>query len=226
MTHKGQVRSANEDTLVLPGLMSIETFSESFETTYSDECATFAVIDGMGGHRGGQDASRLVARHFLTNPTVDVGQLLDSANDLLYETALRDRDLAGMGATIAGVRCEGSMATIFNIGDARVYQWSQGYLLLVTEDDRASPGSNVVTQCLGGSERRTRIAPHVTAMELNSGDRLVVCCDGLSDIVTFQQIQELLAGESIKDVVGALLNAALSSGAPDNVSIIVLERSG
>jgi protein phosphatase len=205
--------------------MSIETLTESFEVSYSDECVTFAVIDGMGGHRGGQDASRLVAGHFLTYPTLNVGQLLDGANVLLYEAALTDRDLVGMGATVAGARWERSATTVFNVGDARVYQWSQGYLLLVTEDDRASPGSNVVTQCLGGSDRRTRIAPHVTDVELNVGDRLMVCCDGLSDVVTFQQIQELLSSESIKDAVDSLLDAALTAGAPDNVSIIVLERS-
>ena len=99
-----------------------------------------------------------------------------------------------MGATIAGVAFAGDEPTVFNVGDARVYQYADGYLMLLTTDDRSSPASHAVTQSLGGADRLTAISPHIVRLEpLRSHERLLVCSDGLTEVVAFDDIAEAIA---------------------------------
>jgi len=183
----------------------------------------FAVVDGMGGHRGGQEASRHAAQHLLDHCDEDVPSLLDGANSHLYEEMNRVPSLLGMGATVAGVAVAGSSANIFNVGDARVYQMAEGYLMLASVDDRSAPDSNVVTQSLGGAERPTSIVPHQQALDLAPGHTLLICSDGLSEVVPFDSIQTVLAGHRGVTGPSLLLEMALDAGAPDNVSIVTVE---
>jgi serine/threonine protein phosphatase PrpC len=227
LTHAGRVRQYNEDTVVVPGLISVGSLSTPVAMSYQHGDFVFAVVDGMGGHRGGQEASRLVAQQLATQPISDIVKALNAANELLYEAAEQSPRLAGMGATVAGILLtDAGAATGFNVGDARVYQWSQGYLMLLSTDDRPTPDSHVVTQSLGGSDRPTGIEVHTTQLELHPNDRLLICSDGLSEAAPFETIQSLLAEQSIAAAAGRLLQAALDRGAPDNVSLIIVERDG
>ena len=223
-THCGLVRGRNEDTLVLPGLISVGTVPASQCVTRADagRCL-YAVVDGMGGGRGGQEASRLVGQYLLDHLDNEISVLLSGANRLLYDEMLRTPSLVGMGATVAGVLLEDLNATVFNVGDVRVYQMADGCLMRVSVDDRLSAESNIVTQSLGGSERRTDVSPHTTLFVFSLGQTLLICSDGLSDVVTFDVIQSVLAEEGALGAPSRLLQAALDKGAPDNVSIITLE---
>ena len=178
----------------------------------------FAVVDGMGGHRGGKEASQLVARELAGALSMDPVQRLVAVNQLLYAASGSRPELTGMGATVAGLQISGDSATVFNLGDARVYHWSGGYLMLVTTDDRVSPDSNVVTQSLGGADRPTAVDVHTFECPMTEGDRFLICSDGLSEIVPFQEIQEVLGNPPATQIVERLLQAALDGGAPDNVS--------
>lgn len=227
VTHPGCARSENQDSVLIPGFCSTGLTAEPVMFRSSSATAVYAVIDGMGGHVGGQQASRSVSFYLAEQRTADIASLLDGANRMLYERMERSPELTGMGATIAGVAFADDEATAFNVGDARVYHYADGYLMLLTKDDRSSPTSHAVTQSLGGAGRLTAIAPHTFPLEpLRSHERLLVCSDGLTEVVAFDEISEALSDPDPCRSASLLLHQALDGGAPDNVTFILIEKQG
>jgi protein phosphatase len=225
VTHPGLVRAENQDSVLIPGFCSTGLTAAPAIFRCCSSAALYAVIDGMGGHVGGRQASRSVAFYLAEHVTADVVSLLDGANRMLYEQMEHDPELTGMGATIAGVAFADEAATVFNVGDARVYQYADGYLMLLTTDDRSSPSSHAVTQSLGGAGRLTAITPHTVPLEpLRSHERLLVCSDGLNEVVAFDDISAAMSEPDPARSASLLLNQALRGGAPDNVTFIVIEK--
>ncbi len=231
-THPGRVRAENQDTALIPGFCSTGLTSGpvTFRVGADGAAALYAVIDGMGGHSGGRQASQSAAFYLAdcaagATGEVDVIAMVDGANRLLYEHMKRDQKLLGMGATIAGVAFGPRQATVFNVGDARVYSCADGYLMLLTTDDRSSPSSHAVTQSLGGAPRLTSVNPHIVPLEpLRPGDRLLICSDGLTEVASFDDIGAALSASDPGAAASRLLNTVLDGGAPDNVTFIVLEE--
>jgi len=227
VTHPGLARTENQDTALIPGFCS--TGLTASPSTFRSDAPTalYAVIDGMSGHANGQDASRSVAFYLSEQSTADVASLLDGANRMLYDRMRRNPELTGMGATIAGITVADDQVTAFNVGDARVYHYADGYLMLLTKDDRSSPASHAVAQSLGGADRLTAITPHTFPLEpLRSRERLLVCSDGLTEVVTFDDISELLSDPDPVRSTSRLLHRALDGGAPDNVTLILIGQEG
>lgn len=224
VTNPGSVRDHNEDTLVLPGFISVGTVSSpvSMEWPKTSDLL-LAVVDGMGGQRGGQAASRRIGQYLLDHSDEEVASLLMGANRDIYETMRQLPSLTGMGATVAGISVRHLKLIVFNVGDARVYQMVEGYLMLLSTDDRVSAESNLVTQSIGGAERPTGIDPHVVTLDAALGQTILICSDGLSDVVSFDSIQTTLAEYRGSAGLERLLNLALEAGAPDNVSIVAVE---
>ena len=230
-THPGRVRSENQDTALVPGFCSTgRTGPVTFRGAADGVAAVYAVIDGMGGHSGGRRASQSAAFYLADCAAgaageVDAAGMLDGANRMLYEQMKHDQALLGMGATIAGVAFGPPQATVFNVGDARVYSYADGYLLLLTTDDRSSPSSHAVTQSLGGATRLTSVSPHIAPLEpLRPGDRLLICSDGVTEVASFDDIRAALSVCDPAAAAERLLGTVLDGGAPDNVTFIVLEE--
>jgi serine/threonine protein phosphatase PrpC len=223
LTHPGLVRERNEDTILLPGLATISIIESPLHMYFGVGPMVFAVIDGMGGHRGGQEASLLIAQHLARDRHLPVQTALGRANTAVYEAMEGTPNLSGMGAVVAGISIQDSTATVFNVGDARAYLLSGDYLVLVTIDDRMDSSVGVVSQSLGGYHRHTEIDPHLATLALEDGDRVLLCSDGLSESVSFDSIQESMRQPDIDAVATDLLRCTLQNGAPDNVSIVVLE---
>jgi protein phosphatase len=179
------------------------------------------VADGLGGHRGGERASRAAVQGYFDSGLDPVEAVL-AADVAVHELADTDPDLAGMGTTIVGARvhADGRLA-IVNVGDSRAYRLVDGYLGVLSEDDRPTNGSaTVVTQVLGG-ERRIAIEPHLFETNLRPGGVVMLCTDGLHDYVAEEGFAAALA---LAPEVAAqqLLDLALEAGGPDNVTIAVL----
>ena len=224
LSDSGKTRDHNQDTLVFPGLISIGSLSVPLVSAYQDGPALFAVVDGMGGHRGGQEASRIVAQRLANQPIAAVELALESANRELHETSGYMPHLTGMGATVAGVSfADRQDCLVFNVGDARVYHWANGYLLLLTQDDRLRKDSQIVTQSLGATEHPIALDVHKRKLKFSKGERLLICSDGLSEALEFDTIQSLLTIESLEYAATELLTSALDAGAADNVSIVLIE---
>jgi protein phosphatase len=227
VTHPGLARTENQDTALVPGFCTTGLVAEAVTLCSAAATALYAVIDGMGGHADGQHASRSVAFHLAACGTADPAAALASANRELYDQMERHPELTGMGATISGIAWADGQATAFNVGDARAYHYADGYLMLLTRDDRSSPDSHTVTQSLGGADRLTAISPHMFPLEpLRDRERLLVCSDGLTEVVSFDEISELLADPDPARCAFRLLRRTLDGGAPDNVTLILIEQEG
>jgi PPM family protein phosphatase len=222
VTDIGQVRERNEDSfLVDPPL--------------------YAVADGMGGHRGGTVASELALETVEALARAGKGRLAEQvreANRAVFERSMHDRDVSGMGTTLTAVRVDADGAHLAHVGDSRAYLLRAGALRQLTDDHtlvnrmvkageispeeaEVHPHRNVVTRALGTE-------PDVQVDEedvpLLDGDRLLLCSDGLTNMVTTDQIEAILeANPSAQDAAARLVRAANRAGGIDNITVIVLD---
>jgi PPM family protein phosphatase len=200
-----------------------------------------AVADGVGGHAAGEVASRIVIGVLAGLEKSWVDGSLDEAlaravadgNDRIALLMECRPETAGMGTTLTAVALHDDYV-VANIGDSRTYLLRDGELRRLTRDDsylqelldagvvspeaaRAHPHRNLVTAALDGAAGRE---PTITRVPARAGDRLLLCSDGVSDVLDEPQIAELLARE---DAADALVRAALEAGARDNVTAVVAD---
>ena len=222
-TDVGRVRQNNEDShLVSPPL--------------------YAVADGMGGGAAGEVASGL-AMHTLQEfvqsgnghpPTLS--EWVVAANRAIFERASERPDEAGMGTTITAVLAEDDRLRLAHVGDSRAYLLRDGDLVQLTEDhtrvnrmlreglltqDEAAvhPQRNVVTRALGIG---ATVQVDETEVRVRDGDRLLLCSDGLTDLVTEDEIAAILRSFPADEAAcRSLVDLALERGGRDNVTVIV-----
>jgi PPM family protein phosphatase len=224
-TDIGRVRERNEDSvLVNPPL--------------------YIVADGMGGHRGGQVASQVALETMDELGTEGPGSLADHvrrANRAVWDRSVEDERLSGMGTTLTAARIDGGSALIAHVGDSRAYLFRDGMLRQLTTDhtlvDRmvkvgeiteaeaeVHPHKNVLTRALGTDEQ---VEVDEDSIALLDGDRLVICSDGLTGMVTEDQIQAILENsDHPQQAADRLVKAANRAGGIDNISVVVLDAIG
>lgn len=181
------------------------------------------VADGMGGHGHGDVASLTALRQLGDQSATTVEQVacvLREANVVVVEQSEQDPTLAGMGTTVCGVVVTESCVLVANVGDSSVFQVDDGLLHEVSVPDRSPFGG--ITQCLGGGPLM-EIEPHVAQLPLQESSFLL-CTDGLTDMVAFEQIEEVLAGEASL-AVARLVGQALAAGGVDNVTVVLVRIS-
>ena len=235
-THVGRVREGNEDAYLCAAGRGL-----------------FLIADGMGGHVAGEQASAAVVRAvdaFLTPERLAElpREECDAARELLGE-ALREADavirrateerpeLQGMGSTAVIAVLRGSALHIANVGDSRAYLVRGGQPRLLSrdhsvaallaergeislEDARTHPLRNQLRECLGG-HRVPR--PDYACVPMLPGDRVVLCSDGLWDMVSDQEMAAMVAaGADPRRVTEALVKAANDAGGRDNITVMVL----
>ena len=241
MTHLGRVREVNEDCIGIAGWMRARSMRAP--TSFSclvDEPTLCVIADGMGGHVGGEVASALAVREMLSavhtiERLSDIAEIIGTVNLKLFETVRNRPELSGMGATIVGavVACE--EVCLFNLGDCRAYVQEGPYLQLCSQDDtrlfqegissgRTGTRGHGVTQCLGGSSNVIAISPHLSIRAIDSELRVLLCSDGLTDMLDQDTIEGCLAKETVLTVQN-LVKAAIDAGGTDNISVCYLELS-
>ncbi len=226
-THVGLVRQRNEDAVALPGTIICGSppspvITRSALPKTGAEPYTVAVVDGMGGHAGGADASLIAALH-LSQTRCDIETALNSIHSQLFDEMDRRPELRSMGATVAGIQVTDSRVNVFNIGDARAYTHRDGYSTLASVDDRSDSGDGAITQSLGGTAEMTRLSVHSREIPLDDSVRILLCSDGLSEHVIFGAIQDALDTADPAAAAGQLISLSLGAGAPDNVSVVVVD---
>jgi PPM family protein phosphatase len=200
----------------------------------------YAVADGMGGHAAGEVASAAVIES-LRAYDIEVGQsgLLDvlahavaEANAEVARRAAEDPSRLGMGTTLTAMLRSGDRVGLVHIGDSRAFRLRDGQLRQMTEDhvmgklvSNAGALAPVLTRYLDGRPDRS---PDLGLRELRPGDRYLLCSDGLSPVVPSVMIRSVLAAaRDASETVRQLVVLADEAGAPDNVSVIVLDvRAG
>jgi type VI secretion system protein ImpM len=199
------------------------------------EVGLWAVADGMGGHRHGEVASRMVC-DALTDFQVD-GTLEDAVaaasrrlvevNDYLLSSA--DSDFAGdrCGSTVVALLLRGTRLAALWAGDSRVYRWRAGRLEQLSRDHSVAaipglgaPESSVITRAVGVQSDLTL---DVYRDEVQPADRFLLCSDGLTRVIKDAQICTLIEAGDLRTAVDGLIKATLDAGAPDNVTVLVAE---
>jgi protein phosphatase len=225
---KGKVRSSNQDS------------------GYSGT-NLYVVADGMGGHAGGDIASALatqfVAKIDDVYPDSDqaMSALLEAmrdANRNLSDTVTKFSYLAGMGTTMDAVIFTGAIANIAHIGDSRVYLMRDSKLTQITKDHTfvqqlidagrlteeealVHPRRNVILRVLGDTSEEPDFDIH--QIEVQPGDRLLLCSDGLCGVVPNYLIEENMRVPNLDEAIELLIDEAKEYGAPDNVTVLLLE---
>lgn len=228
----GKVRASNQDA--------------GYAGTYLS-----VVADGMGGHAGGDVASHLVIRHLLQldkeYPNVASAQqellaTLLQANEMLSNVVYEHPELAGLGTTVSAMLRVGRQVVIAHIGDSRIYLLREGNLSQVTvdhtfvqrlidsgriteEEAHDHPRRSVLMRVLGDVDASPEIDTAV--LDIAEGDRWVLCSDGLTGVVYTERLKPfLIEAESAEDAADTLVQASLSGGAPDNVTVVVVDING
>jgi protein phosphatase len=189
----------------------------------------------MGGHRAGAYASTvaveyLAGRLHALKASSELPDVLGEANKCIYEAMFSEGGEAGMGTTIVGLWMRGKSITVFNIGDSRAYILRHGSLTQLSVDHTPEGNSDHgyrshrLTQSLGGTFNRIDPIPHVSTLASEPGDAILLCTDGLTDLVSYQQILSILQKED-GNPAHNLLDAALSAGGRDNITAIFLRLS-
>ncbi|NDJ18196.1 PP2C family protein-serine/threonine phosphatase [Myxacorys almedinensis] len=230
MTDTGLVRSANQDAYVV-----------------DPDGRFFIVADGMGGHAGGQEASRIateVLQTFLTThwaSGMGSEQLLEKAfleaNQAILDDQKRHPERADMGTTIVVLAFREEQPLCAHVGDSRLYRLRGAKLEQLTEDHtwvaravqlgeltcdqaRSHPWRHVLAQCLGREDLQTiKIQP----IDLQPSDRVLLCTDGLTEELSDQLIaNQLKAIRVCEKAAVALINAAKDRGGRDNITVIII----
>ena len=226
VTDKGAIRTQNQDGYYLD--------------IPSDHLAVGVVCDGMGGAKAGNIASPIAVETFVdtlqgmgpeeeSGPPAVLSRAAEAANSAVFRRACSDPDCRGMVEEVA---------YLLNIGDSRAYHINENGITRLTRDHsvvedmvargditpeqaRTHPRKNLITRALGAEER---IRADLYEKQLEAGDYLLLCSDGLSNIVTDQEIlYEVIHGGEAAECCQRLLDITLSRGAPDNVTAVLFQ---
>ena len=229
VSHVGKIRANNQDS--------------AYAGSY-----LFVVADGMGGHAGGDVASAIAIRRIsevdqkFTSAHDAVFALQSSliaANALLAETVFEHNELTGMGTTVSGLVRVDNQIAMAHIGDSRVYRFRGAKLEQIStdhtfvqrlvdsgritpEEAAIHPRRSVLMRVLGDVDAAPEIDTEV--FDTAPGDRWMICSDGLSSYVSDEKIEHVLATvPASQDAAERLIKESLDQGAPDNVTVVLLD---
>ena len=207
----------------------------------------FMVADGMGGHKGGEYASHFALEAFKnavledsgSNPITIMNRAIQKANPSLYDKSLSSPELEGMGTTLVAACIEGSTLYVSNIGDSRLYIINEGMrqitrdhslveeLVLQGKIERGSEAyleqKNIITRAMGIN---SQVAADFFEVEMEPGDIVLLCSDGLTNMIDDEIICEMVRTEKDIDALPRkLIDAANANGGKDNISVVVIRPS-
>ena len=221
VSHVGHVRGRSEDRVVL-GFCILGAHHGQIHSTRIAPGLVVAVLDGMGGHLGGDIAAQLAAEVCSSAPPIttpaEAHATVAHANRAIYDRMAEIRVLAGMGTTIAALTIVGDEVLVVNVGDSRVYHLDANRLVQLTVDDALS--RTALTQSLGGEHQLTAVRPHVAVVPADE-QRFLLATDGLFGHLDPETLEACVSDDD-HDTVSRLLEVALEAGGPDNISIALV----
>ena len=229
VSHVGKIRANNQDS----GYAGTQLF---------------VVADGMGGHAGGDVASAIALKRVMeadrqyasaADAEFALQSALSAANTMLAETVFEHPELTGMGTTVSAILRSGAQIAIAHIGDSRIYLLRDGTLKQISadhtfvqrlvdsgritpEEAAVHPRRSVLMRVLGDVDAAPEI--DTTVFDVLPGDRWMLCSDGLSSYVSDDKIQHILMSQTVvKDAADRLVKESLDQGAPDNVTVVIVD---
>jgi serine/threonine protein phosphatase PrpC len=243
-TDPGKKRNHNEDALLSLVNEGIFVVADGVGGRACGEVASALCVEAFAE---GAPSLRARVQAFEQNPNIDarnavltaIDETLQTASRRIYETA-ESEGRAGMTTTVVAAVLAAGTAFVAHVGDSRAYLVRGGELRQLTEDHsmvnelvrtgkmtyaeaRASRHRHVITRAVG---LYPTVQPSLAAVDLLPGDRLLLCSDGLSDVVPPEGLLHDASGADLEGAVDALLHAALERGGPDNITVILLDPEG
>ncbi|MFT3693994.1 MAG: protein phosphatase 2C domain-containing protein [Kofleriaceae bacterium] len=245
-TDIGKKRDHNEDAFTIVDLSAPSQMATG-DVDATGKRILLAVSDGMGGHQAGEVASAIVISTIIQSLTTHVGDqpghalelaVLD-ANQAVREAAAA-RGTVGMGATLTAVLIDGEDAWIAEVGDSRAYLLRNGQIRQLTRDQsfvqmlvdagaispeeaKTSARKNVILQAIGPAPTLTAA---IVRLLLRRGDRLLVCCDGLSNELSDQELAAIMAEPDPAAASEHAISAANAHGGNDNITAVIAHVEG
>ncbi|SDS68578.1 PP2C family protein-serine/threonine phosphatase [Corynebacterium timonense] len=202
------------------------------------------LADGMGGHAAGEVASQLMVEHMehLDRDPADadvlalLGAAAEDANAAIARSVDDHPEQEGMGTTLTALMFNGTQVGLIHVGDSRGYMLRDATLTQITEDDTfvqslvnegrldpedvsTHPQKSLILKAYTGRP----VDPHLEMIPVRAGDRFLLCSDGLSDPVTADTIEETLRHGTPEAAAQRLIELALRSGGPDNITVVVAD---
>lgn len=234
LTDTGVVRTANQDNYFVDEKLG----------------RFFIVADGMGGHAGGQEASRIateIIRNYLEQHWEDnsisspelLKEAVEKANLGIVEDQRSHPERRDMGTTVVVLIFRDEQPWCAHVGDSRLYRLRSSNLEQITDDHtwvgmalkkgeidaeqaKFHPWRHVLSQCLGREDLQHI---DIQEFEIQSGDRLLICSDGLTEEVADEQIETALSNlESPKTTAQQLIESAKSAGGSDNITVVIVTQ--
>lgn len=235
-TDRGRVRTDNQDAY--------------FAGKITDGSVFAVVCDGMGGANAGNVASELAVRHIseyiirsyrdgmdMTDTEKTLKNAIVSANISLYDKAVNNAELAGMGTTAVAAFVKDGTAVIAHVGDSRIYlvngeikQLTRDHSVvqsliesgkITPEDAKVHPRKNVITRALGAEEN---VAVDSDCLNLSNGDTLLLCSDGLTNFLDDKDILTVFQNNDISAVAERLVEEANKNGGGDNITVVTVTK--
>jgi len=239
ITDSGKIRKDNQDI---------------YKVIHSAQsgAVVMVVCDGMGGARAGNVASTLAAELFIEymsehidnfftqGDTIEpLKRAISIANMAVFEKSYSGEEFAGMGTTLVAAISTSGGEVIANIGDSRAYHIASKKIFQLTRDHSVvedliergeitreeavnHPKRNLITRALGTTHHEP---PDIFELNLKSGEHILLCSDGLSNVVSDKEIvKQIKNSKTVRASCESLVEMTLSRGAPDNVTIVILKK--
>jgi PPM family protein phosphatase len=229
-TDKGMVRAGNQDSY------------------YADPNGRFCIVaDGMGGHAGGEEASRIAIETIVafvnenwqpeSDPTILLEKCLLAANEAIVADQQLNPARSDMGTTVVMLLFEEEKVWAANVGDSRMYRFRDGVLTQITEDDtwvaramkmqqltaeeaRTHHLRHVLSHCLGRRDLDLR-PESIQPIDVRKDDLILLCSDGLTEEVSDQELSSIIGSVPTAELPQALIETAKTNGGSDNITVIL-----
>ncbi len=205
----------------------------------------FVVADGMGGHKGGEVASSIAVKtaHEITkdqrnssNPLEGLYEVFRESSRRIYQQSLKDSNLEGMGTTMVLALIQNDQIYIANVGDSRAYLFHKPNLWQITEDHslineqiragllsedsiRSFAGKNIITRSVGFEEG---VTCDILQRSIEYGDQFLLCSDGLTGMISDEEISSILNQSQPEEVVNKCVKKAKEHGGEDNITVVYI----
>ena len=205
----------------------------------------YIVADGMGGHKAGDYASRYTTQRIVASvsrnpgdePVTILKEAIETANKLLITESAEEESKRGMGTTLVAATVIGRHLVVANIGDSRLYiinrdirQITRDHSLVAemvrigevpVSEARKHPDKNIITRAIGAGDD---VDADFFEVDLNEGDRILICTDGLTNMVEDKDIRDIvLQNITLEERVELLVRTANRNGGKDNITVMMIE---
>ena len=234
MTDIGKKRKMNQDTVY------------TSEQGIGNLPNLFIVADGMGGHKAGDYASKVTVETFVSeignsqdeDPQKLLFEAALKANQVIHKRSLEHADYNGMGTTVVAASCIGTTLNVLNVGDSRLYILNNKEIRQITRDHslveemvrrgglareaaRNHPDKNIITRAIGVMDT---VEPDFYRVELAQGDLVLMCTDGLTNMLEDEEIRMIINGaRDLVEKTERLVEEANKNGGKDNITVLLIE---